>query len=81
MQRVTPGIGDTFGPVLQALQETFILALYQSLVEGTPGREFTRLPVKQALLDLSNPTKTSPENWTTYFFITGHLVAALRGKK
>ena len=48
LQWVTPGIGDDFGLVAQALRETFILALFQGLGEGTPGRGVTRLPVKQA---------------------------------
>ena len=73
-----PGIGDAFVLVEDALQETFLPALFQGLVEGTPGREVTRLPVKQALLALPYLTKTSSENWTASCVITGHLVAALR---
>ena len=41
VQRVTPGIGDTFGPVEDALWETFLPALFQGLGEETPGRGFT----------------------------------------
>ena len=29
MQRVTPGIGDAFGPVEKALRETFVPALFE----------------------------------------------------
>ena len=51
-----------------------------------PGRGNTRarghpLPVKKAGLDLSDPTKTAPENWTASFVVTGHLIAALRGQE
>ena len=45
MHRVTPGIGDNFGPVEEALRETFLPALFQGLVEGTPGRGVTYLTV------------------------------------
>ena len=37
MQQVTPNIGDAFGLVDQVLRDTFILALFQGLGEGTPG--------------------------------------------
>ena len=36
--------------------------------------------MKQAGLALPDPTLTDPENWTASCFITGHLVAALRGQ-
>ena len=35
--------------------------------------------MNQEGLDLPDPMKTAPENWTTSFVVTGHLVAALRG--
>ena len=38
MQRVTPGKGDTFGPVEKAIQETLLLALFEGLGEGAPER-------------------------------------------
>ena len=62
MQRVTPGIGDAFGPVEKSLWETFLLALFEILGGGSPEREVTRLPVKQAELALPDPTLTAPEN-------------------
>ena len=37
VQRVIPGIRDAFGPVEEALQENFLLALFQGLREGAPG--------------------------------------------
>ena len=80
VQRVTPGIRDAFGSVEKALQETFVLALFQGLGEGAPERRVTRLPEKQAGLALPDPTLTSPENWTASCVITGHLVSALRGQ-
>ena len=77
MQRVTPGKGDTFGPVEKAIQETLLLALFEGLGEGAPERGVTRLPVKQAGLALPDPTLMAPENWTASYVITGHLVTAL----
>ena len=78
MQRVTPGVGDAFGPVEVALKEIFVPALYQGLQERVPERGIPQLPIKQAGLALPNPTQTAPENWTVSCVITGHLVAALR---
>ena len=80
VQRLTPGIRYAFGPVEEAMQETFGLALFQGLGEGAPGRGVTRLPVKQAVLTLPDTANTAPENWTASCVITGHLVAALRGQ-
>ena len=81
MKRVTPDIGDAFGPTVQALREAFITALFQGLGEGTPGRVITCLPVKQAGLELHDPTRMSPENCTASCVTTGHLVPALRGQE
>ena len=80
MQRVSPGIGDVFGPAEEALQETFLPALFQGTGEGSSERGVTRLSVKQAGLALPDPTKTAPEKWTAYYVITGHLFVALRGQ-
>ena len=46
----------------------------------TPARGVTYLSVKQAILDLPEPTQTAPENCKASCVITGHLVAALRGQ-
>ena len=62
MQRVTPSTGDAFDPVEKALQQTFVQALFEGLVESAPERGVTRLPVKQAGLALPDPTQTAPEN-------------------
>ena len=64
MQRVTPGVGDAFGPVEKTLRDIFVPALYKGLTEGVPERGITCLPVKQAGLVLTDPTQTAPENWT-----------------
>ena len=37
--------------------------------------------MKQACLELLDPTKTAPENWTSSCVNTGHFVAALRGQE
>ena len=79
MQRVTPVIGDAFGPVEKALRETFLMAIFEGLGEGALERVVTRLSVKQAGLELPDLTKTAPENWMASCVITGHLVAVLRG--
>ena len=62
MQRVTPGIGDAFGPVETALKETFVPALFEELGDGVPERGVTRPPVKQAGLALPGPSQTASEN-------------------
>ena len=80
MQRVTPVVGDAFGPVEKALQETFVPALFEGLGEGTANQGVTCLPVKQTGLALPDPTRMAPENFTSSCVITGHLVAALRGQ-
>ena len=80
VQQVTPGIGDAFGPVEKAMQETFFSTLFEVLGEGSTGIGVTRLPVTQVGLVLLDPTLTASENWTAPCFIKGHLVAALRGQ-
>ena len=80
MQRVTQGIGSAFGPVEKALRETFLPELFMGMGNGVPERGVTCLLVKQAGLELPDPSKTDPENWTASCVITGHLVASLRGQ-
>ena len=80
MQRVTQGVGDSFGRVEEALKETFVPALFEGLRKEVPERGVARLPVKQAVLDLPDPPQTTPENWTTSCVITVRLVAAFRGQ-
>ena len=80
MQRVTPVVGDSFGPVDKALRETFVPELLEGLRKGVPERGVARLPVKQAGLALPEPSQKASENWTASCVITGHLVVALRGQ-
>ena len=80
MQRVTSGIGNTFGPVEEKTAKEFLPALFEGAGDGAQGREITRLPVKQAGMDIPDPTLTAPENWQASCVITGHLVSALRGQ-
>ena len=80
VQRFTPGIGNAFGPVEKALRETLVPALFEGLGDGVPEGGVTHLPVKQAVLNLPDPSQTAPENWTASCVITGHAVAALRGQ-
>ena len=70
VQRVTPGVRYSFGPVEDALKETIVLALFKVLWEEVPERGVTCLPVKQAGLALPDPSQTAPENWTTSCVIT-----------
>ena len=80
MQRVNPGIGDAFGPVEEEIATAFLPALFEGVRDRLPGREINRLQVKQAGLDLTDPTQTAPDNWQVSCVITGHLVSALRGQ-
>ena len=68
-----------FQAVDDELWDTFLQALFWGGTSQIPGRTITGLPVKQAGIDLPNPTWTAGSNWTTSCVITGHLAAALRG--
>ena len=59
---VTPEIGNAFIPVKKALNESFMLALFQSVGKGILGQGVTRLTAKQAGLDLPDPNMTAPES-------------------
>ena len=80
MQRVTPGIGDAFGPVEGEIAKAFLPALFEGVGDGALGRAITRVPVKQAGMALPDPTRTAPENWQASCVITGHLVSVLWGQ-
>ena len=45
MQRVTPGISNTFGPVEEEIAKAFLPALFEGVGDGAPGREITCFPV------------------------------------
>ena len=47
VQRVTPGIGNEFGPVEEEIAKAFLPALFEGVGEGAPGSDITHLPVKQ----------------------------------
>ena len=64
VQRVTPGVRDSFGPVEEALKETFVPALFEGLRDGVPERGVTSLHVKQTGLALPDPYQTASDNWT-----------------
>ena len=79
VQHVTQDIGMAFQEVEDALQDIFLLALFQGSTTHIPRRVITGLPVKQAGISLLHPTQTAGGNWTASCGITGHLVAVLRG--
>ena len=61
------------------MQDTFLLALFQGGTFQIPWRAITVMPLKQAGIDLLDPTLKVGANWTASCVITRHLVAALRG--
>ena len=63
MQRVTLGIGYSFGPVEEEIATAFIPELFKGMGDGEPWRATTLLPVKQAGLALPDPMWTAPDNW------------------
>ena len=78
MQRVTPGIGIAFQAVEDALQYTFLPALFQGATSQIPGRTITGLPVKHSGIDFPDHNHTAGANCTVSCVIIEHLVAALR---
>ena len=66
VQRITPGIGDAFGPVEEEIAKAFLPALFEGVGDGAPRRAITGLLVKQAGMALPDPTRTAPENWQAY---------------
>ena len=59
VQRVTPEVRESFGPVEDALKETFVPALFKGLRKGVTERGVTRLSIKHAGLALLDPFQTS----------------------
>ena len=43
VQRVTPGIGDAFGPVEEEIATAFLLEIFKDVGDGAPGRAINRL--------------------------------------
>ena len=62
VQRFTPGRGEEFGPVEEEIEKAFLPAVFEGVGDGSLGREITHLPVKQAGMDLPDPTLMAPEN-------------------
>ena len=60
VQRVTPVVGDSIGPVETALKETFFPELFEVMHEGVPSRGVTHLPAKEAVLALPDPLPYGP---------------------
>ena len=80
MQRVTPGISNAFGPVEEEIAKAFLPALFEGVGNGPPGREITRLPVKQAGMALPDPTQTAPENcWAIFRIARPRALQTLAG--
>ena len=79
LQRVVPGIDPLFDPVETALMEEFLPAIYGEQVTETV-RSLAALPVKCAGLAITNPVKTSPENYKASTLVCSHLSQAIQGK-
>ena len=52
-------------------------ALFHGVTEHMPNQAITGFLVKQAGLEISDPTHTEKVNWTVLYVVTGNLVAAL----
>ena len=64
----------------EEIAKAFLPELFEGVRYGAPGREITRLPLKQAEMAHPDPTRTAPKKWQASCVITGHLVSALRGQ-
>ena len=80
VQRATKGLGEDFQPVEKALWEGFLPDLFHGATEHMPDWTITGLPVKHAGLAIPDPAHMAKGNWTASCVVTGHLVAALRGR-
>ena len=63
----------------EALENSFLLALFQGAMDEVLTRGTTHPKVNQAGLEIPNPTLSVWDNWKAYCVITGHMVAALLG--
>ena len=61
LQRVVPGVADSFEPVEKALVDEFLPALLGENVLFAELREVLSLPIKSAGLGISNPMSTASE--------------------
>ena len=80
VQRITPGVREDFCPVEEALQKSFLPALFQGCKDEVLIQVVIYLPIKHSGLEIPNPTLSALENWTTSCVITGLLVPDIWGK-
>ena len=78
MKQFTTNIGDDFGPVEEAIRDSFLPSLFQGVGEGSPGQGLTQISVKQSGMSLPDLKKTGSEKWTVSCVITGYLITELR---
>ena len=79
VQHSTQGLGYYFRPVAKALREEFLPALFLGAETHMPGRLITVFPVKNANLEITDPTLTSQGKWMASCAVTRLLVAAQSG--
>ena len=79
MQIINLYIGTSLYPVEDVVQDALLPALFNGDTYQIPGRAVTSLPVKQAGIDIPDPTQTEVAKWTESCVITEYLVAAFRG--
>ena len=63
----------------KALENSFLLTLFQGDMSKVPTRGIIHLTVQKPGLEIPKPTMLAWENWTYSCVITGHLVVALQG--
>ena len=61
----------------EALDKSFLPPLFKGTTAEVLSLGITRLPVKQAGLEIPNLTLSAWENWTDSCVVTGHLITAL----
>ena len=75
VQRVTLHIGKAFRPLEEALEKSFVLALFKGATVEVSTRGITCPTIKKAGLTILNPNFSTWENWTASCVVTGHLIA------
>ena len=74
IQSVNPGVGESFQPVKEALQNSFLPTLFRGATTNIPVKSVIRLPTKQAGIAQPNKNLSTSENWTASCIFMGHLV-------
>ena len=74
------GTEDFFGPIEEALANSFLPALFDEPMfgEDDPRRALATLPVKQAGLAIPDPTTTATANYEASTCVCTHLIQALK---